>query len=260
VVTNSKVGTVQVGGVGTATFYDDFANAGTLSVAPKASAVFLGDVTTVANARVALAGLAVDPLEDGLPTLDEPMTVAGQLDVDGVLDLITSVDPLDVTEPTIRGESTTLNLITADELTGTFGQVLYDFTALNPDFVDSSGSFRSLDETSDQLGMFRSVMYSDSSIDLTNYLALEGDADGDKTVDFDDFLTVIENYGQTGNWLIGDFDGDAVVLFPDFLLLAQNFGQTATAPAQSVPEPSTSPLIALCGIAILGRRRQRRCQ
>lgn len=250
VVTNSATGTVQVGGDGTATFYDDFANAGTLSVEPKASAVFLGDVLIAGEGAVALAGLAVDQMEEGVPTRADPLTVAGQLSVSGALELQPSRDPLDLTEPVTRGESTTVNLITADTLTGTFGRVIYDFAALNADIAAPDGGFRSLDDSGGRLGMFRSVTYSETSVDLTSYLAIEGDANGDGNVDFSDFLTLSANFDQTGDWLSGDFDGDGAVLFSDFLVLAQNFGIEATTSVESIPEPASQMLVIVVAASL----------
>lgn len=57
--------------------------------------------------------------------------------------------------------------------------------------------------------------------------ALEGDTDADRDVDFDDFLTVAENFGQPGTQSEGDFNRDGTIDFKDFLLLAKNFGRIA---------------------------------
>lgn len=54
---------------------------------------------------------------------------------------------------------------------------------------------------------------------------IPGDVNGDRTVDFSDFLILSKNFNQivepgTG----GDFDGDGIVKFNDFLILSANFG------------------------------------
>ena len=52
-----------------------------------------------------------------------------------------------------------------------------------------------------------------------------GDANGDTTVDFADFLILSANYGRDEDvaFADGDFNSDGVVNFADFLILSQNF-------------------------------------
>lgn len=55
-----------------------------------------------------------------------------------------------------------------------------------------------------------------------------GDADRDVEVEFEDFLVVSTNLGNTGElWTGGDFTGDGAVLFEDFLWVSVNFGNNA---------------------------------
>lgn len=59
-------------------------------------------------------------------------------------------------------------------------------------------------------------------------LCLPGDADGNGSVNFLDFLLLNESFGKEGStWQDGDFDGDGIVAFGDFLILAAHFGQVA---------------------------------
>lgn len=52
-----------------------------------------------------------------------------------------------------------------------------------------------------------------------------GDVNLDGRVNFNDFITVAENFGKSNTtWGEGDFDGNGVTDFSDFLLLAENFG------------------------------------
>ncbi len=55
---------------------------------------------------------------------------------------------------------------------------------------------------------------------------LAGDADGDGSVDFADFLVLSANFGRSADvaFADGDFDEDGEVDFADFLLLSANFG------------------------------------
>jgi hypothetical protein len=58
---------------------------------------------------------------------------------------------------------------------------------------------------------------------------LAGDADLDLDVDFDDLLSLAQNYNptvDTRNWRQGDFTYNGIVDFDDLLLLAQQYGNT----------------------------------
>ncbi len=110
--------------------------------------------------------------------------------------------------------------------------------------------------------------YGITSADLAD---LPGDTNTDYQVNFDDLLTLAQNYGMSGNRNAGDFNGDGVINFDDLLLLAQNYGSgvgtlvlpTGTsetfasdfALAQSMaPEPTALALLALSA-SLLRRRR-----
>lgn len=93
--------------------------------------------------------------------------------------------------------------------------------------------------------------------------AAPGDTNFDGVVDFDDLLTLAQNYGAPSGrwWADGDFDFDGNVDFDDLLTLAQQYGQGAgrsfaadwSLARSIVPEPST----LLCGIPIFTSRRRR---
>lgn len=54
---------------------------------------------------------------------------------------------------------------------------------------------------------------------------LNGDANFDGEVAFDDFLVLSVNFGQSGKkWSEGDFAANGQVEFADFLVLSNNFG------------------------------------
>ena len=168
-VSNSASGTIEVDGEGVVTFYDNVTSTGTITVGAESSAVMLGDLILAAPASVAFTGLGVEPLpEDRLSTAD-PLNVAGRLELDGSLDLVGSDDPMKLSEPTNSGDSIVLSLVTADEIIGTFDSVSYDGSLLSMDtLLDGGPSFRSYDDTSEQLGMFRTLAYTATSLDLTN--------------------------------------------------------------------------------------------
>ena len=69
-----------------------------------------------------------------------------------------------------------------------------------------------------------------------DFAVLAGDANRDRTVDFDDLLILSQNYTQTGKTFSqGNFDysADGLVGFDDLLILAQRYG-TSLATAQTL--------------------------
>ena len=90
--------------------------------------------------------------------------------------------------------------------------------------TDGNGSFRSHAGG----GLFRSVTYTATTVELQNLLALEGDADGNKKIDITDFNSLASTFDPDGataphSWLEGNFNGDDNVDITDFNLLAANF-------------------------------------
>ncbi len=109
---------------------------------------------------------------------------------------------------------------------------------------------------------------------------LAGDANLDGKVDSADFGILADNYGASGAvWDAGDFNYDGKVDSADFGILAVNYGQSAGSNADvvtaadwsaldafaaangmtlsQVPEPASLGILAVSGVAILGRRRRR---
>lgn len=78
---------------------------------------------------------------------------------------------------------------------------------------------------------FRAVGYRPSGASTVVSLTRVGDTNLDLLVDFDDLLTVAQNYGAPGErfWSQGDFTYDGIVNFDDLLKLAQNYGLSALA-------------------------------
>ena len=86
-------------------------------------------------------------------------------------------------------------------------------------------------------------------------MRLSGDADGDGSVGFLDFLALANNFGSEGGFEDGDFNCSGSVDFQDFLALANSFGTSQA--ASSVPEPSSTLLFGF-GALMLGLVRRRR--
>lgn len=82
-----------------------------------------------------------------------------------------------------------------------------------------------------------------------------GDADLDRSVDFEDFLSLFDSFDQESGWAGGDFDGSGLTDFQDFLILSDNFGKDgATA---SVPEPDSAMVLVGAAAGVLTVRSRR---
>jgi hypothetical protein len=69
---------------------------------------------------------------------------------------------------------------------------------------------------------------------------LQGDVNGDRTVDTADFVILLRHYGQHNPpFADGDLNGDGEVGFVDFQIFERAFGQTIVTP---LPVPATIPL------------------
>lgn len=111
------------------------------------------------------------------------------------------------------------------------------------------------------------VTYDATGVNVT--AARPGDADLTMIVNFDDLLTVAQNYGLSNRvWAQGDFDGTGVVGFDDLLIVAQNYGQSAISgevPANIAADwalalsiaPEPASLLSGVSLLALGTRRRR---
>ena len=88
--------------------------------------------------------------------------------------------------------------------------------------------------------------------------SLTGDADGDGTVAFADFLTLSNSFGSSDvAYSSGDFNCDGNVAFDDFLILSANFGNSFSAVA-AVPEPRSCAWLLVLVLARASRTRRNR--
>lgn len=89
----------------------------------------------------------------------------------------------------------------------------------------------------DQRGYYRIVNGTADvgSVEINSTPLVLGDANGDRTVNFDDLLILAEHYGTRDGvtWSDGDFNDDGKVDFADLLVLAQNYKKPAPAAAVS---------------------------
>jgi hypothetical protein len=130
------------------------------------------------------------------------------------------------------------------------------FNLVNAELTDD-GVVRANGATSD-FGLLRTA--------LGTGKLLDGDANFDGTVNFDDLLKLAANYNTPGDrWSLGDFDLNGTVNFDDLLKLAANYNSTvpgglggdwALARA-AVPEPTSLVAIGVAGAGLLSRRRRK---
>lgn len=101
------------------------------------------------------------------------------------------------------------------------------------------------------------------AFDMTSPLRAipDGDANGDGSVTFADFLTLSSNFGKEDPNLTfkdGDFNDSDTVDFADFLTLSSNFGTTLSAAETAfVPEPTLHWWSCLCLLVLCRRDRIR---
>ena len=115
-----------------------------------------------------------------------------------------------------------------------------------------------------ELSMLRNViatviMLSVFALPATAQVGLPGDANGDGSVNGDDFDIWYANRFQIGtDVLTGDFNGDGTTDGEDFIVWNSNKFTTGAGQLQNVPEPSALLLLLVAGLLIRLRFRRNR--
>jgi Trypsin len=156
--------------------------------------------------------------------------------------------------PISRGTIDEFTLITATSITNQLDAVRYNGALLNAglQFVGSTSAGLS--------GLFRELVVDGTSLSVSNYLALPGDANGDGNVDGTDFGIWNSNKFRTGTtWVTGDFNGDGNTDGSDFGIWNTNKFTSvvrASTAVRQVPEPAASSAILMSLVtAVIVRRR-----
>ena len=129
------------------------------------------------------------------------------------------------------------------------------FLEYSPDLLGDCNSDRRLSQA--DLSCVGTMESRDSV--LGALASVVGDFDGNKKVDFGDFLILSTNFGKgKANYTDGDADLSGGVEFGDFLILSQNFGFNGSKSnaLASVPEPNSSFILCFLmgGILLLARK------
>ncbi len=148
-------------------------------------------------------------------------------------------------DPAQQGDYDALAILTANSVVGNFDQVEYDGVSLA---AQSDGSFRGYDSN----GLFRSVSIGASGVQMTNYVALPGDANGDGVVDVSDYNIWNDNKFTSGtDWTTGDFNDDGLTDVSDYNIWNANKFTSAFGSVAGVPEPTSGALLVAVAAAML---------
>ena len=189
------------------------------------------DLTSDATLTMRIDGLTRS-IGDGLATdyaaIDADITSLG-----GVLDILAESTYLG---PAARGDQDNFDLINvALGMSGNFDTITFDGTSLGNGFT-YVGQTNGGDD-----GLFASAEEDATGVSATTYLAIPGDANGDMTVDGQDFVIWNSFKFQSGtDWSQGDFNGDSITDGQDFVLWNTN---KFTSVLRGVPEPSAPTLL-----------------
>jgi hypothetical protein len=191
----------------------------------------------------------------------DQLQVSGAANLAGTLDILINQNGGAYTDPAAAGSFDAFTLITAGSVTGDFDTVVYDGATLVPEFgIGPGGDFVALASC----GLFRVMDYSNTDVQLINYRAVAGDANGDGFVDGSDFNIWNANKFTLGtDWTSGDFNCDGSTDGGDFNVWNANKFTGVVLPLragglaiETVPEPHVSGMVLL-GLLFLVRTRRK---
>ncbi len=191
----------------------------------------------------------------------DQLLVGGFANLDGTLEVLVNDNGGAYVDPAVPGTFDQFTLILAADVNGKFDTFTFD-----GDLMSVSFGGVSQDRFHVGAGLFRILDYDPAQMDLLNYRALPGDANGDGDVDGSDFGLWNANKFTCGtDWTTGDFNGDGCSDGSDFgIWNANKFtgidlgrpgpGLSNRFQGQLVPEPFVSPITqALIGLGFMLR-------
>ncbi|HEY7120710.1 MAG TPA: Ig-like domain-containing protein, partial [Tepidisphaeraceae bacterium] len=138
------------------------------------------------------------------------------------------------------GDLTVSNLTTSTDLPANATTMTWNASTLTATWTFAAGALTNANYRATLHGSAVSdgagnAMSQDYGLD---FFWLGGDANHNRTVDFNDLVPMAQNYNSTGGgktYADGDFNGDGNVDFNDMVILAQNYNVALAAPTPSQP-------------------------
>ncbi|MCA9189828.1 MAG: trypsin-like serine protease [Pirellulaceae bacterium] len=186
----------------------------------------------------------------------DQFVIGGAATLGGTLELLSNSGGSGYADPTTRGDANTIPLILSNAVNGAFDLVTFDGHQLAEGLTYVGTNQLGVD------GLFRELEYTGTSVVVSSYLALPGDANGDSVVDLSDFDIWNTHKFTTGNdWFSGDFTGDGTVDVSDFGVWNSNRDPSLSVPAialAAVPEPGSWGMLVFLGAVSAARSRRLR--
>lgn len=194
------------------------------------------------------------------------LVVLSAASLNGAVDVQVNQNGGTYTDPSVAGTFDEFTILLAASVTGTFSQFDYDGGTLSLSF---SGNGMARYHVGN--GLFRILDYDATQVDLLNYQALGGDANGDGVVDGQDFIIWNTNKFTAGtDWTTGDFNGDGITDGQDFIVWNSNkftsiplgirtsnkFHAADGLTVTQIPEPSAAIPLATALLLVVRRRRR----
>ncbi|MBT3198615.1 MAG: PEP-CTERM sorting domain-containing protein [Phycisphaerales bacterium] len=110
------------------------------------------------------------------------------------------------------------------------------------------------------LGWDASKLYTLGQIAVITVVSIDGDTDGDRDVDGDDYANLLAQFGGAPGEESADFNDDHIVNLADFVIMRRNFGNASAPTPESqseTPEPAALVMLALGGMALVRRRKNK---
>ena len=268
------------------TWANNHATAGFVVACPVRGSAATGTVTLTSTVNGAgdmtLSNVVSDGTAGGNVGITNASTGAGRLLLQGANTYTGATTSQSGT--IVIGAAATTNVLTnAGGLDVQGGKVVFDYTggtspaaaiktAMDAAYLANS-NFSTGQIRGATLPAGRTLGYADDGLStVTIRVTLAGDANLDGTVDFNDFLVLQNNFGQTGTRFDqGNFNYDGATDFNDFLALQNNFGQSisgervpftsqqvaalaAFGQTHAVPEPGMACAIGLAAAGLVRRR------
>lgn len=232
-------------------------NAGTLLIDDSMADATVDALLTTALSRLHFDVRGLAPADVDALHVNHEALLAGYLAID------TNQGSGSYSDPVAPGDFDTISLIQANSINNRFQGLIYNGSSL---------AMTSLSGDQDRYhvgaGLFRIVDYGTDLVQLINYRALPGDADGDGRFDTNDFVKVFQAgeyedaIADNSDWTEGDWTGDLDFGSDDFIAAFQggNYEQPSILPARTavaiVPEPTSLAAWGLLLTAWFLRRRR----